>query len=85
MTRARSGVLVTAVLLVAGWLVPVPASADPWRFEGGGTTPLFVNVVQSGGTISFVYKAPASRAPCPRAGTSPRTPRRRRAFPVAQT
>jgi len=32
------------------------AGADPWRFEGGGTTPLFVDVTQSGGTISFSYK-----------------------------
>ena len=59
MTRARHGLLVTAALLVAGWLAPVPAGADAtgkWRFEEAGTSPAFVDIAQSGSAISFAYE-----------------------------
>src|SRR5439155_26674548 len=59
MTRARHGLLVTAALLVAGWLAPVRAGADAtgkWRFEEAGTSPASVDIAQSGSAISFAYE-----------------------------
>jgi len=83
MTRARGGVFVTAVLLVAGWLAPVPAGADAtgkWRFEEAGTSPAFVDIAQSGSAISFAYAGESfagsvsRRTRCPKSFAAPALP-----------
>ena len=57
--RGRTEGSLAAAMLVAGWLLPFPAAAADatgrWRFERASAPSEFVDVVQSGTTLTFHY------------------------------
>src|SRR5712691_8540049 len=61
MQRGRAKASLAAAMVVAGWLSPWRAAASDatgrWRFEQADAPPEFVDVVQSGSTITLNYAA----------------------------